>query len=201
MPRYCLTTTLVSHHLLTVKKSTFVHAIPFSDALFSESIVSYWSGPEEHSSIMLVQQLHDARQEMWHRIVVAENWRAVACVYLVPDRLGVCAARFDKPLGVVVQGDLRYCQYIVWKMSEAQTYINPIAATMLASLNQCVENTGRPSDASTTRHLSISLLCCDLPKVPNSPVVRVGENWRYRFVVSHSPSILQWHAAVLGRFC
>jgi hypothetical protein len=42
--RYCLTATLVSHHLLTVEKSTFVHAILFSDALFSDSIISYWSG-------------------------------------------------------------------------------------------------------------------------------------------------------------
>lgn len=57
---------------------------------------------EQNSVIILVQQLHDTRQEVWHRVVMAEDWRAVAGVYLFPDLLGGCTARLDKPLGVVV---------------------------------------------------------------------------------------------------
>ena len=41
-----ISATLVSCPLFTVEKSTFVHAIPFWDALFGDSIISHWLGTQ-----------------------------------------------------------------------------------------------------------------------------------------------------------
>ena len=86
---------------------------------------------EQSLRVMLVEQLEHSWEEIWHSVVVLEGWRPVAFPYLIPNILGISAAGADKPLGIIVQRNLRQSAAFEGRISGDHSHINSIASSIL----------------------------------------------------------------------
>jgi hypothetical protein len=96
-------------------------------------------GIEQGFGCVLLQHLQKARERVAHVVVVSEDLPSISSPHFVPHVLRVHAYAVDEPLGVVVQGKLKWS--VKWpRILQWQTYIDLERATLSSSSDDSIQH-------------------------------------------------------------